>query len=188
MADIGDVGGISDEAFERLYADHAQALFGFLRYRTNDPTLAEDLLADTYERVLRARRRFDPRKASEKTWLYAIALNCLKDHIRRRTSESRALELVAAGPGVDLQSERWQSDQGDLLEEITLREGDQGSEQSLLSRSLALLAGPEREAIALRFGADLSIAEIAKLTGEPFERIQTRVHRALRKLRDTLSD
>ena len=89
-----------DEAFERLYAEHAQALFGFLSYRTGDRALAEDLLADTFERALRARRRFDRRKASEKTWLYAIALNCLRDHARRRASEGRALERIASAPSV----------------------------------------------------------------------------------------
>src|SRR2546422_7922831 len=81
-----------EEDFEQLYADHAQPLFGFLAYRTGDRALAEDLLADTFERVFRARRLFDRRKASEKTWLYSIALNCLRDHGRRRAAEGRALE------------------------------------------------------------------------------------------------
>ncbi len=187
MADIGDVSGTSNEAFERLYSEHAQALFGFLAYRTGDSVLAEDLLADTYERVLRARRRFDPRKASEKTWLYTIALNCLSDHHRRRATEGRALELVATSPGLESSDERFQSEQSDLLEQIATREHGEGSERDLLSRSLALLQGPEREAIALRFGADLSIAEIAKLTGEQFTTIEARVYRALRKLRAALS-
>ena len=64
-----------DDEFERLYAEHAQPLFGFLVYRTGDRALAEDLVADTFERALRARRRFDRRRGSQKTWLYAIALN-----------------------------------------------------------------------------------------------------------------
>src|SRR5437879_4886533 len=81
-----------EEDFERLYADHAQPLFGFLAYRTGDRVLAEDLLADTFERAFRSRRLFDRRKASEKTWLYAIALNCLRDHTRRQAAEGRALE------------------------------------------------------------------------------------------------
>src|SRR5919198_5409867 len=81
-----------DQEFERLFEDHAQRLFGFLVYRTGDRTLAEDLLSDTFERALRRRSWFDRRKASEKTWLYAIALNCLRDHMRRRAAESRALE------------------------------------------------------------------------------------------------
>src|SRR5688500_1691545 len=87
-----------DDEFERLYAAEAAGLFSFLAYRTGDRALAADLLADAFERALRARRRFDRRKASQKTWLYAIALNCLRDHARRTAAEGRALERVGA-PG-----------------------------------------------------------------------------------------
>ena len=83
-----------DDDFERLYGRHAEPLFGFLVYRTGDRALAEDVLADTFERVLRARKPFDPRKASEKTWLYTIALNCLRDRARRSAAEGRALERL----------------------------------------------------------------------------------------------
>jgi RNA polymerase sigma factor (sigma-70 family) len=158
-----------DEAFERLYAEHAQALFGFLSYRTSDRALAEDLLADTFERALRARRRFDRRKASEKTWLYAIALNCLRDNARRRASEGRALERIASAPSVAPTAD---------VEEV--------ADRDLVSRSLALLSEQEREAIALRFGAELTVPEIAKLTGEPLTTVEGRVYRALRKLRDAM--
>ena len=86
-----------------------------------------------------------------------------------------------------LSDERFESEQSDLLEEIALGEHGERSERDLLSRSLALLEGPEREAIALRFGADLSVAEIAKLTGERAATVEARVYRALRKLRDALA-
>jgi RNA polymerase sigma-70 factor, ECF subfamily len=158
-----------DDKFEHLYAEHAQALFAFLSYRTGDRVLAEDLLADTFERALRARRRFDPRKASEKTWLYAIALNCLRDSARRRTTEGRVLERVASG-------------------QITgsTDEIDQVADRDLIDRSLATLSEEEREAIALRFGADLTVPEIAKLTGERLTTVEGRVYRALRKLREAI--
>ena len=42
-----------DADFEALYAREAQGLYGFLAYRTGDRALAEDLLADTFERALR---------------------------------------------------------------------------------------------------------------------------------------
>jgi RNA polymerase sigma-70 factor (ECF subfamily) len=161
--------GMHDDRFERLYAEHAQALYGFLNYRTGDRVLAEDLLADTFERALRARRRFDPRKASEKTWLYAIALNCLRDHARRRNTEGRALERIASGPGPESTGE---------LEGV--------ADRDLIGRSLAALSEEEREAIALRFGADLTVPEIAKLTGERLTTVEGRVYRALRKLREEL--
>ena len=158
-----------DEHFEHLYAEHAQALFGFLSYRTGDRMLAEDLLADTFERALRARRRFDPRKASEKTWLYAIALNCLRDNARRRSTEVRALERMASGPSLGSTGEM-----------------DEVSDRDLISRNLAVLTDEEREAIALRFGADLTVPEIAKLTGEPLTTMEGRLYRALRKLREAM--
>lgn len=158
-----------DDRFERLYAEHAPSLFGFLCYRTGDRVLAEDLLADTFERALRARRRFDPRRASEKTWLYAIALNCLRDHSRRSGSEARALERMASGGSAASTGE---------MQEV--------SDRDLIGRSLSVLTDEEREAIALRFGADLTVPEIAKLTGERLTTMEGRVYRALRKLREEM--
>ena len=156
-----------DEDFERLYEEHADPLFGFLVYRTGDRTLAEDVLADTFERVLRARRRFDPRKASEKTWIYTIALNCLRERARRSAAEGRALERLDPPEPV--------SPAGAV------------EERDSVARALEALSGEEREAIALRFGGDLTVPEIAKLTGERLTTVEGRVYRALRKLRDELS-
>jgi RNA polymerase sigma-70 factor (ECF subfamily) len=156
-----------DSDFERLYEQEAQALFGFLVYRTGDRGLAEDLLADTFERALRARRGFDRRKGSEKTWLYAIALNLLRDHGRRSAAEGRAVERAHAGPPAA---------EGSELEAIEHRD--------TLARAMASLAPEEREAIALRFGADLTVPEMAKLLGEPLTTVEGRVYRALRKLRE----
>jgi RNA polymerase sigma factor (sigma-70 family) len=173
------VHGFKDDGFERLYAEHAQGLYAFLRYRTGDSVLAEDLLADTCERVLRSHRRFDPRKGSAKTWLYAIALNCLHDHRRRRAGESRALEQVAAGAMAA-------SDFEEIDHFAEPHFADLAGEGSL-ERGLATLSGPEREAVSLRYGAELTLPEIAKLTGEPLTTVESRVRRALEKLRDVLS-
>jgi RNA polymerase sigma factor (sigma-70 family) len=157
-----------DDEFERLYAAEAAGLFAFLAYRTGDRALAEDLLAEAFERALRARGRFDRRRASSKTWLYAIALNCLRDHARRAGAEARALERAGA-PG----------ERADPLAGVEHRDE--------LGRALALLSDEEREAIALRFGADMTVPEIAKVLGEPLTTVEGRVYRALRKLRAELA-
>jgi RNA polymerase sigma-70 factor (ECF subfamily) len=157
--------------FERLYAEHAEPLLAFLVYRTGDRTLAEDLLEDTFERVLRTRRPFDRRKASEKTWLYTIALNLLRDSVRRRRVEARTLERVAVG---ELPSREDQN-----LETIERRD--------TLQQALGTLSHEERETVALRYGSDLTVAEIAKLTHEKSTTIDGRLYRGLRKLRDELS-
>jgi RNA polymerase sigma-70 factor (ECF subfamily) len=146
--------------FERLYAEHANALFGFLMYRTGDRGLAEDVVADTFERALRARRGFDRRRGSEKTWLYAIALNRLRDQARRAGAEERAVTRFAVGAA--------EHDDAAAIERVETRETVAGA--------LELLSDEEREAIALRFGGDLTLKEIAKLTSEPMTTVEGRVY------------
>jgi RNA polymerase sigma-70 factor (ECF subfamily) len=160
-----------DEDFERLYAGHAEALFGFLVYRTGDRSLSEDLMAEAFERALRARRSFDPRKASQKTWLYTIALNCLRDHARRRAAEHRALERAAGAPAPEHHDPTAAVD-----------------ERERLMSALLELAPEEREALALRFGADLTVPEISRLLKLKLSTVEGRVYRGLRKLRTDLEE
>jgi RNA polymerase sigma factor (sigma-70 family) len=158
------------EHFERLYGEYAEPLLAFLVYRTGDRSLSEDLVGDTFERVLVTRRGFDRRRASEKTWLYTIALNLLRDHARREAARARAVDRVAAGhlPGRE-------TPQTDRIEQ-----------RDELQAALATLSDEEREAVALRFGADLTLPEIAALKGEKLTTVEGRVYRSLRKLRDQL--
>lgn len=53
-------------------------------------------------------------------------------------------------------------------------------------RGLAMLAPEEREALALRYGADLTVPDIARLLGEPLSTVESRIYRGLRKLRSLL--
>jgi RNA polymerase sigma-70 factor (ECF subfamily) len=156
--------------FDRVYSEHAQAVYGFLAYRTGDRILAQDLLADTFEAALRSRRLFDRARGSERTWLMSIALNRLRDHARRRAAEARAYERVSAGdaggadPGLDAVADR-----------------------DYVMRALAGLSEEERECLALRFGADLTLKEIAAALDEPESTVEGRVYRGLRKLREELA-
>jgi RNA polymerase sigma factor (sigma-70 family) len=157
---------LRDEDFERLYAAEAAGLFSFLAYRTGDRALAEDLLADTFERALRSKVSYDRKRGSQKTWLYAIALNRLRDHVRRSAAEGRAYERVDVAQEPDPFA--------------SLEHRDE------LMRALAGLSAEEREAIALRYGSDLTVPEMAVVLGEALTTVEGRVYRALRKLREVL--
>lgn len=157
--------------FERLYEEHAQALFGFLAYRTGDRALAEEVLGEAFEKALRSRKRYDPDKASAKTWLYTIALNCLRDRWRSAEAEGRAVERVAAGDSASLE------DAG--LARVEARDS--------LAKAMASLSDEEREAVALRYGAELTVPEVAELLDEKLSTVEGRVYRALRRLRAELT-
>ena len=168
------------DRFERLYEEHAGPLLAFLVYRTGSRPLAEDVLADTFEKVLTTRRRFDPRKGSEKTWLYTIALNKVRDHARRQAVERRfteqAIPAHVAGGGSD-NPERGGSRELEAIED-----------RDSLARALEALSDEEREVVSLRYGSDLTVPEIAKLMNEKLTTVEGRVYRALRKLREELDE
>ena len=162
--------GMRTDTFELLFEEHAQRLFAFLTYRTGDRVLAEDLLSETFERVLRSRKRFDPRLGSERRWIYTIAMNLLRDHARRNAHEQRILQTAGAGTS-----------------ESTLDPGMEAVEhRDELYRALARLNDSEREAIALRFGADLKLRDVARVLGEGESAVEGRIYRGLAKLREEL--
>ena len=156
--------------FEALFDREAAPLLGFLTLRTGDRALAEEVLADAFERAWRKQGGFDPRRGTQRSWLYSIAINISIDHLRRRQAEQRAVERTAAASpqaGVD--------PYGGV------------EDRDLLGRAAQGLSAEEREAIALRFGADLTMPEISELIGEPLSTVEGRIYRALRKLRDAIS-
>jgi RNA polymerase sigma-70 factor, ECF subfamily len=168
----GRMGGrMRSDTFERLFEEHGARLYSFLAYRTGNRALAEDLTSETFERVLRSRQRFDPRKGSERRWLYTIALNLLRDHARRQIHEDRVLQHVGAGSTPESADP--------ALAAVEHRDE--------LQRALTRLSEDEREALALRFGADLKLHEVARVLGEGESAVEGRIYRALKKLRDDLA-
>jgi RNA polymerase sigma-70 factor (ECF subfamily) len=157
--------GLRTADFQRLFSEHADALLVFLAYRCGDRGLAEDVLSDTFERALRARRRFDVKRASEKTWLYSIAANRLRDELRRRSAERRAFERLGL---------RFQVARDDYA-----RMAERDEYRSLL----ALVSEEERQVLALRFGAGMTVREIAGITGERRTTAEGRLYRGLARLR-----
>ncbi len=150
-----------------MYDDHVWRVYAFIAYRVRDRPTAEDLTQATFVRALDAWSRFDRRKASELTWLLAIARNLVIDHHRRdRSDRSEPIDEYAMPtlPGP----------------EARITEGPD------LSHALAQLGERERELLALRFGGDLNGPEIAALTGLTLANVQQILSRSLRKLREIL--
>src|SRR6266496_2817367 len=77
---------------------HLDDVYRYLLVLTREPSLAEDLAAETFERALRTWRRFDPQRSSPRTWLCTIARSTALDHYRaekRRRSRERAVSEAA---------------------------------------------------------------------------------------------
>jgi RNA polymerase sigma-70 factor (ECF subfamily) len=160
--------------FIEAYEDCVWDVYGFLAYRVRNREDAEDLTQLTFERALAAWDRFDPARASARTWLLTIARNALIDHGRRERSAS-----VQSLSGED-------SPEAGLPTEPGPDEVQLGLEPEL-QRALETLSDREREVIALRFGGDLTGPEIAEMLDLSVANVQQLSSRALRKLRTGLT-
>ena len=155
--------------FTTAYETHIWHVYGFLAYRTRSRADAEDLTQETFERALKAWSRFDPARADLRTWLLVIARNTYIDSRRRAAARPQTLE--AADP--------------DTL--VGARTADTPGPDPELDAALKRLNRREREAIALRFGGDLKIAEVAEILDVSVSNAQQILSRALKSLRSTIS-
>jgi RNA polymerase sigma-70 factor, ECF subfamily len=155
--------------FAKLYDREIESVYGFFAYRVRCVADAEDLTQRTFERALRAWRRFDPERAPARVWLLAIARNLLIDHYRAEgASQHQPLDEV--------EEERLGSE---------APEPDLGLDPAL-AEALGALSRRDREVVALRFGGDLTGPEIAELTDLELANVQQILSRSLRRLRGLL--
>jgi RNA polymerase sigma factor (sigma-70 family) len=137
-------------------------VYAYVAYRIGDGPEAEDVSSEVFERALRYRWSYNPDKASPITWLMAIA---------RRVVAERGVapETTAVDEATDL------ADPLDVEAE-SVRKLD-------LRAAVAQLSERDRELIGLRYGADLSAAQIAELLESEPHAIEVSLSRAVSRLR-----
>lgn len=155
-------------AFEALFEGWRARLFAFLVRRCGDAEAAEDLLQETWLRVVRSRERFDPRRRFS-TWLFQIANNLCRDRARRREVEQH--RLAGARDAVRFEAA---SDPRGASTELRVE----------MAERIALLPERLREVLSLRYYHDFSEKDVAQIVGIPAGTVKSRHSQAIRALRD----
>jgi RNA polymerase sigma factor (sigma-70 family) len=154
-------------SFAAVAEENLEAVHSYLRYLTGDRGIAEDLTADTFERALRAWRRYDPRRGSAKTWLCQIARSAALDHFRSEQRRQRREQVYV------------------LREPAEQIDGAFGDGLSpAVETALRSLSAAEREVIALRVLLELDGETAARVLGISATACSTRLSRALKKLEE----
>jgi RNA polymerase sigma-70 factor (ECF subfamily) len=152
--------------FDALYRSSAADVYAYVASLVGDRAAAEDVTAQAFERAFRRQRTFNPRRGSERAWLFGIARNAALDELRRR----RRMATLVAEPSEDVVSE---ADDG---AEVALR-------RTAVQAALAKLPAREREIVALKFHAGLSNTELARVLGISESNAGTLLYRTIEKLR-----
>jgi len=136
--------------------------------------LADDLAAETFATAYRRRHHFDPEKGSQKSWLFGIAANLLRNHWR---AEQHQLELDAR-LAVDVELRQDPSMSDDRLSASLAA--------PLIAAALGELVAEQREVLLLHAWAELSHQEIAAALAIPLGTVRSRLWRARTTLRERL--
>lgn len=159
-------------AFQALYADLGPMVLGYLTRTSREPQIARELLQEVFLSVWRNAHRYDPRRASAKTWVFAIARNRMLDRRRR-------VRVRSASP----EDPHWAEEpprSDDLLEAA------QDAERIHLA--LEELPRSQRDVLTRSFFAFQSYSEIAGELDIAVGTIKSRARLGFRKLRQLLEE
>lgn len=160
------------EAFQILYERYRDPIFRFAYRLLGSVEAAEDVVQDCFLGLIREPGRFDPTRASLRTYLYAAARNQAAKRYQAFGRETAIDEL-----GVEPHSSNLEGPMALVLNDELAGE---------IERAIASLPAAQREALVLFEYEDFSLAEIAAVVGADSNTVKVRVFRAREKLRARL--
>jgi len=156
-------------AIGEIYERYFDAIYQFIRWRVDDPAVAEDLTSEVFIKLLSALQSSAAPADSLRGWLFRVARNSLYNHYQRpvpTTSLDEALPL-AADADTEAQFIR-------------------ATEVERVQHALRNLAGDQQEVLILRFGQMLNLEATADSMGKSVSAIKSLQFRAINSLRRAL--
>lgn len=180
------------DAWRMLVNAYTPRIFGLLVKQCGDRELAEEITQTTFVRLVTHLARYDEQGRFE-PWLFRIAMNQLRDEMRRRKRQAKPMDMTPGAARGGDQASAWAGAQQHLAEQA----GDggdpaaqmaQGEQIAQLKAAIAQLPEADREILHLRHTAGLSFQEIAESLDQPLGTVLARGHRALGKLRKMMME
>ncbi len=156
-------------AFQILYERYRDPIFRFAYRLLGSVEAAEDIAHDCFLSLIKEPGRFDPERASLRTYMYAAARNLAAKRYNSFARET-AIDAVAD----ELHVAESQGPMAQVLDNELTGE---------VERAIASLPPLQREALVLFEYEDLSLAEIAAVVGAESNTVKARLFRAREKLR-----
>jgi RNA polymerase sigma-70 factor (ECF subfamily) len=153
------------DAFAEIVRRYQGPIFRLMLRFTRDEHSASEMAQDAFVRAFERLSSYNP-KLRFFTWLYTLALNLARDHARRIAREPKDYRSV------DLVSGDARNDPVASLEAVRLLD------------VLRRMSPKYGEVLALRYIEDMSLGDVAEMTGLSMSGVKMRVHRALRLLRE----
>ena len=159
---------MSDEELMAEAGKYRRNLLNFFWRSGVSPFEGEDLVQETYLRLWKYRREYEP-TAKLSTFLFLLARQVRLDALRRDTRRER-------------REKEWGSGRADVQEAAPVGERED------VRRAVARLPEPMREVVELGVFQDIPYAEVSEILGIPIGTVKSRMYNAIRKLKEMLDD
>lgn len=164
------------DALSVLMDRYQHRLYRYLLRIVLQPSTAEDLFQQTWLRVMERIQKYDPQRGFE-GWLFSVAHNLAIDYLRRRQPQSLDEPAFSGERHSDLAKSE---DEGALNRLLSQEKTE------MLLGAVTDLPPAFREVITLRFEEEMKLEEIAMALALPMGTVKTRLHRALKALKQSL--
>jgi RNA polymerase sigma factor (sigma-70 family) len=165
------------EEFEQVYLRNVDVLMGYFARRCREPQTVADLTSETFVRAVEGFAGFDPRRGSDRAWLFGIAAHVFARYCGQSAGGREAVARLGGRRPLD----------EDEIEELAGRI-DAEREGAELMRRWARLPGVERAAIELVDLEGLTPVEAALALGVSRVAFRKRLSRARSRLRKDHKD
>jgi RNA polymerase sigma-70 factor (ECF subfamily) len=159
-----------EAAIATLFDRYQGIMYGLASRITADPAIAQDAVQEAFLSIWRHASRFDPSRASARSWILAIAHHRAVDAVRRRRPTSALAGDEDLLPPALVRPDLW----GEVRQRL---------DADVVREALSRLAPLQREAIELAYFGGLTQQEIASRTGSPLGTVKSRVRLGLQALR-----
>ena len=157
------------DTLAEIYDQYSPGLYRYAYRQLGDSELAEECVAETFYRFLKALNVGGGPKEHLQAYLYRVAHNWITDRYRRQPPPLPLEEGIHTDPELDIQEQvetKLQKDQ--------------------VRAALARLTPDQRQVIVLKYLEGWNNAEVAKMLDKPLGSIKSLQHRALNTLRRIL--
>ena len=158
-------------ALTQLYEENFDRIYRYIVLKIGDRTEAEDMTQQVFLNALKSISSYRFKGTPFSSWLYRIAHNQVVDYLRKKSKRPMVPldETISAG--------------GDDPERAAVKK----LEAEELAEATKKLTKLQQEVISLRFGGELSVAEVAKAMGKSEGAVKALQHSAIVALRRVLS-
>ena len=158
-----------NQYFNQVYDQYVNKIYRFIYLKVSLVETAEDLSSEVFLRLYKHIQKNNPVIENPQAFVYQIARNVIADHYRSKKITVVSIEKTT----IEIED----------IQERTREQGEVSLEMDRIKEAIAKLQGDYQDLIIWRYVDELTVPEIAQITGKTEENVRVGVHRAIQALK-----